>query len=111
MAIKLTLNELKKRLVIKTNAELIEEIIQLYKKFPVVKEALQSSLFDDETETLKKYKDIINKEFIGRGNSFPKMRLSVARKAVTEFKKISQSTHNIADLMIWLRRSGCSLHS
>jgi Family of unknown function (DUF6155) len=111
MASKLTLSELKKRLSTKTNAELIEEIVQLYNKFPVVKESLQSSLCDDETETLKKYKDIIKKEFIGRGNRFPGMRLSVARKAVTEFKKISRSTHNIADLMISYVEAGvhCTL--
>ena len=108
MTTKLSLTELKKRLSYKSNAELIEEIAELYKKFPPVKEYYQSGLFGDDTAVLEKYKDIVNGEFLMRGNRFPKMRLSVARKAVTDFKKISSSTQNIADIMITYVEAGVS---
>lgn len=108
MATKLSLTELKKRLSSKTNAELVEEIAQLYKTFPNVKEYYQSILLDDDSVILEKYKEIIKGEFLMRGNRFPKMRLSVARKAVTDFKKISRSTHSIADIMVAYVEAGVS---
>jgi len=108
MATKLSLTELKKRLSYKSNAELIEEISELYKKFPAVKEYYQSSIFGDDASILEKYKDIVNGEFLMRGNRFPKIRLSVARKAVTDFKKISSSTQSIADIMVTYVEAGVS---
>lgn len=108
MSKKLSLTELKQQLFHKTHAELIEEIAQLYKKFPSVKEYYQASFSDDDAEVLDKYKDIIRGEFLMRGNRFPKMRLSVARKAVNDFKKISPSIYRIADIMITYVEAGVS---
>ncbi len=108
MTAKLSLTELKQRLSTKTNSELIAEITELYKKFPLVKEYYQSSLLGDDTAVLDKYKDVVTSEFLMRGNQFPKMRLSIARKAVTDFKKISRSTQSIADLMITYVEAGVS---
>jgi hypothetical protein len=106
MTTKLSLAELKKRLSSKANAELVEEIAQLYKTFPPVKEYYQSTLLGDDSAILKKYKEIINGEFLMRGNRCPKMRLSVARKAVMDFKKISNSSQSIADIMITYVEAG-----
>jgi hypothetical protein len=108
MTTKLSLAELKKRLSSKTNAELIEEIALLYKNFPNIKEYYQSALLGDDPAVLEKYKEIVRGEFFMRGNRFPKMRLSVARKAVTDFKKISSSTQNIADIMVTYVEAGVS---
>jgi hypothetical protein len=108
MATKLSLTELKKRLSLKSNAELIEEIAELYKNSPPVKEYYQANIFGDDAAVLEKYKDIINGEFLMRGNRFPKMRLSVARKAVADFKKISSSTQSIAEIMITYVEVGVS---
>ncbi|MDI1358397.1 MAG: DUF6155 family protein [Methylobacter sp.] len=108
MTTKLSLTELKKRLSSKTNAELIEEIGLLYKNFPNVKEYYQSILLGDDSAILDKYKEILRSEFLMRGNRFPKMRLSVARKAVTDFKKISSSRQSIADIMITYVETGVS---
>jgi hypothetical protein len=108
MSTKASLNELKKRLSYKTNAELIEEISQLYQKFPVIKAYYQSKFFGDELTILDKHKAIVRNEFLMQGNRLPKMRLSVARKAVTDFKKIAQSTQNIAELMITYVEAGVS---
>jgi len=108
MTTKLSLTELKKRLSSKTKAELIEDIALLYKNFPNIKEYYQSSLLENDSAILEKYKEIVRGEFLMRGNRFPKMRLSVARKAVTDFKKISRSTQNIADIMLTYVEAGVS---
>ncbi len=108
MTTKLSLTELKKRLSSKTNAELVENIALLYKNFPNVKEYYQSTLLGDDSAILEKYKEIVRGEFLMRGNRFPKMRLSVARKAVTDFKKISSLPPSIADIMVTYVEAGVS---
>ena len=106
MSKKLSLTELKQQLIYKSHAELVEEIALLYKKFPLVKEYYQSNLSGDDTEVLNKYRDIIRGEFVMNGNRMPKLRLSVARKAVTDFKKVSSSPYNTADLMLFYVETG-----
>jgi hypothetical protein len=103
---KLTVTELKKELKLKSNEELIKEIVELYKKFPDVKDYYSSNLSaEGMLEVLEKYKKIVQNEFFpSRG--FGKLRLSVARKAVNEFKKISDSNYNIADIMLHYVENG-----
>ena len=98
---KLTLTQLKNHLKSKSANELVQEISELYKKFADVKDYYQTTLSEsDKKEVLQKYKLIVRNEFFPlRGE--PKMRLSVARKAVNDFKKISSSPENIADLMVF----------
>ncbi|MEM7016669.1 MAG: DUF6155 family protein [Pseudomonadota bacterium] len=101
MASKASLTALKKQLRKKTKEELIEEIAHLYKSFTNVKEFYQSSFFEDDTAVLKKYKKIVWDEFSPNGRyDFPKLRLSVARKAVSDYKKVSTSATGLADLML-----------
>ncbi|MEL7120103.1 MAG: DUF6155 family protein [Bacteroidota bacterium] len=99
---KLSIRELKKKLNKKTKAELIDEIVALSKKFKQVKEYYYTQ--DDPSkleETLKKYKEIIEKEFIeGKTRGFPKLRFSVARKAINDFKKISKEPKYLVELML-----------
>lgn len=99
---KLSIRELKKKLSKKTKVELIEEIADLVKKFNQVKEYYYSQ--DDPSkleETLKKYKEVIEKEFIeGRTRGLPKLRFSVARKAINDFKKINQNPKYLVELML-----------
>lgn len=97
---KVTVAALKKAMSSKTQKELIQEITELYKKFSAVKDYYQIQL-GDPTEILNKYKDVIQKEFIyGYTKGMPKARLSVARKAVQEFKKTSPEDKLLADLML-----------
>ncbi len=93
---KLTLTSLKKTLATKTKKELITEIAELYKNFANVKDYYQAKEGNAE-EALKKYKKIIKKEFIG---SSPNARLSIARKAVQDVKKITKHPDLIADVML-----------
>lgn len=101
MAKKSTLTELKKELRKKTQNELVEEIAHLYKNFTGVKEFYQASFFSDDTAVLEKYKRVVRAEFIPSGRTqFPKMRASVARKAISDYKKVSCSNVGIADIML-----------
>ena len=107
MAKKPTLTKLKKHLRKKTQDELIDEVANLYKKLSSVKEYYQSSLFGDDLTVLNKYKKVVEEEFIATGRSFaPKMRLSVARKAVSDYKKVSSSNEGIADIMLTYVEAG-----
>ena len=109
MSKKSTLTELKKELRKKTQNELVEEIAHLYKKFSNVKEFYQASFFSNDSAILEKYKQIVQNEFIPNGRShFPKMRASVARKAISDYKKISCSNAGIADIMLTYVESGVS---
>ena len=98
--VKLKVLELRKYLSAKENKELVDEIVGLVKLFPNVKEYYASGLNPcSEDELLEKYKKIIRNEFYpDRG--FPKWRYSVAKKAISDFKKISKNPGNIADLML-----------
>ena len=80
---------------------LIAEIKELHRMFPSVREYYQAKLHEDgEIELLQKYKKIIKDEFLpgwGPGNS----RLSVARKAVNDFIKVSKKSIHIADIQLY----------
>ncbi|MGE0085026.1 MAG: DUF6155 family protein [Desulfococcaceae bacterium] len=96
---KFTVSQLKKELGRKTKEELIAEISMLCKQIPQVREYYQAQT-DDTDEIVKKYKGIIEKEFIdGKTGGFPKARLSVARKAVNDFKKIIKKPDLTAEIM------------
>jgi len=96
----MNITTLKKSLAAKSKPELIEEITQLYKKFPDVKNYYQAQQ-GDATVVLEKYQDIIKKEFVdGYSRGQPKARLSVAKKAVHDFHKISSDPVLQADIML-----------
>ena len=97
---KFSLTSLKKTLDTKTKQELIKEISTLCKTFPQVKEYYQIQESDAKS-VLEKYKDIIEKEFVeGKTRGLPKARLSVAKKAVQDFKKLTKEPELLADLML-----------
>jgi len=95
-----SISELKKAPSKKTKGELIDEISTLYQKFPQVKEYYQAQRSDPK-EILNKYKTIIEKEFIeGKTKSLPKARLSVGKKAISDFRKLTNDQELISDLML-----------
>jgi hypothetical protein len=104
---KLTVTELKKHLRSLTPQQLAEDIVELYKRYSDVKEYYQVACSGDDSAVLDRYKAIVRNEFMPPGRQmFPKMRLSVARKAVSDFKKIAKSKEAIADLMLVYVESG-----
>jgi hypothetical protein len=97
---KLTLTALKKQLSRKTKDELIDDIATLYQTFPRVKDYYQAQGADID-DLVRKYKDIIEREFIeGKTRGLPKARLSVARKAINDFKKLTDRPEVIVDVML-----------
>jgi len=103
----ITLTELKKYLRKKSDVELVEEIADLYKKFDAVKDYYRASFFNDDETVLQKYKDVITEEFFPKNlHPDPKARLSVARKAVRNYKKVSCSDSGYAEIMLHYVETG-----
>lgn len=96
---------LKKHLSTLTKEELIKHIIELDKKYKPVQEYHQIFFHNDVEAVVEKYKKQIEDEFYPmRGE--PKMRLSVARKAITEAKKLGIPAELLADLMLFYVETG-----
>jgi len=97
---KFTATQLKKQLSRKTKNELIKDIAALYKTFPQVKEYYMAQ-GSDIRKLLDKYAGIIEKEFIeGKTRGLPKARFATARKALTDFKKLTNDPALIAEIML-----------
>jgi len=95
-----SITDLKKAISKKTKDELINEISTLCQKFPQVKEYYQAQRSDPK-DVLNKHKTIIEKEFIeGKTRGLPKGRLSVGKKAISDFKKLIKDPELILDLML-----------
>ena len=103
---KLTITQLKTHLQLKTKEELIKEIADICNTFDYVKDFYGVKILPDSSkEILNKHKKIILNEFFpSRG--FTQSRLSVARKAVNDFKKVSISAFDTADIMIYYVETG-----
>lgn len=96
----LSISDLKRALSKKTKGELVNEITTLCQKFPQVKDYYQA-LRSDPKDVLNKHKTIIEKEFIeGKTRGLPKARLSVGKKAISDFRKLSKDPELITDLML-----------
>ncbi|VAW48267.1 hypothetical protein MNBD_GAMMA04-1009 [hydrothermal vent metagenome] len=95
------LNDLKRNLKETSREGLIKDILELYRKNDFVKDFYASKYADDDCPSiLIKHKDLIENEFFPkRGDG--KGRLSVAKKAISEFKKVSSNKEFIAELMIF----------
>ena len=96
---------LKKFLKTLTKDELINHIVELDKKFKPVQEYYRLVVNNDVSGAVEKAKKEIENEFYPvRG--LPKMRLSVARKAVTDAKKLNLPPEAMADLMLFYVETG-----
>lgn len=94
-----TIANLKKQLSKKTKEDLVKEIATLCQTFPQVKEYYKAQ-DGDIWELAEKYKGIIVKEFDAGAKTPPKARFSVARKAVNDFKKLTDDPEAITDVML-----------
>lgn len=96
---------LKKLLNSFSKEKLIKHIIELDKKYKPVQEYHQMFVNNDVSGAFDKAKKIIENEFFpARG--LPKMRLSVARKAVSDAKKMGLPPETMADLMLFYVETG-----
>ena len=98
---KITLAAYKSYLSTKSKDLLFQELLLLYKKLPEVKE-FYTLLFDDSSNVLEKYKNIMRKEFVESDtNKSPKARFSIARKCLNDFKKVCSDQLQILDLTLF----------
>jgi len=96
---------LKKYLDSLSKEELIKHILELDKKYKPVQEYYQLFLTNDIDSVIRKYKQIIENEFFPQRGE-PKMRLSIARNAISETKKLGLPRENLADLMLFYVETG-----
>ncbi len=103
---KLNLNQLKKYLKDCPKEELLSDISELIKRFPQVKDYYQLKLNpQSESEISTKYKKIIEDEFFpSRG--YGRARLSVAKKAISEYKKVCIAEKGLIDMMLFYVEQG-----
>ena len=98
------LRELKSELKKQDKETLIKHISELYKKYIPVKEYFDFYINPNENELLEKHKEKVREGF------YPKrgwnLKLSIARKAINEFKKFGPSQENLADLLLYYVECG-----
>ncbi len=100
------LTDFKKYLKNLDMSQLEDEIIQLFKTFPQVKEYYSSKINSDfDIELLNKYKKIIEKEFLPVGNRMS-LKYKNCRDAIKDFQKICQNKNLVAELMLFYAEEG-----
>lgn len=87
-------------------AELISFILEMYGTKKEFAEYLEYYVSPNEKEQFIKAKKIIENEYFP-AKGWPKERLSVAKKAISDFSKLKPSPELEAELMIFLVECGC----
>jgi hypothetical protein len=105
--VRVSLKLLRQHLRKKEQKELIDEIADLYRRFDSVKSYYQASVFNDDVGVLEKYKLIIEHEFFPKSiHVEPPCRISIAKKAIADYKKLSCSDANLVDIMLFYVECG-----
>lgn len=95
-------NNLKKYLTNLSNEDLIKEVEKLYKNFKNVQEYYGMELSGDTANFLKKYKEMLLKEYFPNTKyTIGNARASVAKKIVSDFSKIKVFEVDLIDLMLY----------
>jgi hypothetical protein len=102
----ITRTELKRFLNDLPKDRLVNQVVDLWATLPQVQDYYEAKVRPGNDEHVRqKYRAIVEREFYpARG--LPKMKLSVARKAVMDYKKIAASAEGAADLMIYYVETG-----
>jgi hypothetical protein len=100
--------EFKKHLLSLTKEQVIEQVLGLYDTCKPAKEYFEYCLKPDEKGKFRKYKDVVVNEFftdtlMGIG----KLRFSVAKKAIADFRSLNPSPELLGDLMVALPEMAC----
>jgi hypothetical protein len=99
---------LKKHLQTLSKDQIIETVLELYGNMKPVKEYFEFYMNPNEKEMLEKYRTIITKEFATEWkHSEPKLRFSVAKKAISDFRNLKPAPELLADLMLSLPEMAC----
>jgi hypothetical protein len=108
---KIGVRQLRTYLTSRDHDELVDDIVELFKRLDAVKDYYQLRLADSYDEALlERYKARIKDEFFpARG--FGEARLSIARKPITEYSRVSDSVEGLADLMLFYVEMGVAYTS
>lgn len=100
------INELKKHLNDASKEELTQQIVELFKKNDFVKDYYKLKYNAEySSAVLTKQKEVIKNEFFPK-RGYGKARLSVAKKSISEFKKLSNDKEQIAEIMLYYVEMG-----
>jgi hypothetical protein len=104
--IPMNVNELKKHLNDASKEDLTKHILDLFKKNEFVKDYYKLKYdLEYKTAVFEKYKEEIQCEFFPK-RGVGKARLSVAKKSISEFKKLSNDKEQIAGIMLFYVEMG-----
>lgn len=98
------LREVKSELNKLDKEDLIKHISELYKKYKPVKEYFDFYVNPDERKRLEHYKEKVTEGFFPKRGY--KLKLSISRKAISDFKKLGTSAESVADLMLHFVENG-----
>jgi hypothetical protein len=102
--------QLKKELQKLDKEQLIEIFAELYDTYKPVKEYFKTRLNPENIEDLfEKYKTAIVNEFYPSSKRGPKLRFSVAKKAISDFCSLKPPPRLIAELMVTLAENSCKI--
>jgi len=78
-----------------------EQLLDLYSRFPVVKEYYDFIFNPKEDKLLQEAKTKISNEYFPVKRKKPKARRSVAQKYIKHFIKLGVESHSIAEVMVF----------
>jgi hypothetical protein len=103
---KLTARQLKMYLKTRERDELVADIMALYTRQEAVRDYYELQVTGSHSdELLNRYKARIKDEFFPKGG-YGEAHLSIARKPISEYKKVSDSVIGLADLMLFYVEQG-----
>lgn len=93
--------EVKKHLNEMSEEELREEVLKLYKKFPILKEYYQQELSLDGGGLVGDYKKKIRQHYFPTGRAVKRPRAAKTRELLSRFRKLSPFPYDVADLLLY----------
>ena len=81
--------------------ELRDELMGLYRKFPIIKEYYQLELSTDSTHVVDDYKNKIRRYYFPSGRNIKRPKAAKMRELISQFKKVAPFTHDVIDLLLY----------
>lgn len=100
----MALKEIKQELQKQDKETLVKHILELYKKYDSVKEYFDFYVTPDEEKILGKYKEKVREGFYPKRGM--RLKLSLSRKAINDFRKLEASKEKLGDIMLYYVECG-----
>lgn len=87
---------------------IIKFVLEVYQHNKQTKEYIEYLLNPNEKEMLEKFREIVMNEFYPKKNKHdPKLRFSVCKKAISEFRSLKPAPALLAELLITFPETAC----